>query len=115
MSETVIVALISAGSSMLVAITALVLNYRGFSAIDARFAALEGSINSRFASIDARFASIDARFASLEASMNTRFAAIDARFAAIERRLEVIEGDIKQFYRLLADLDKRVSRLEDKQ
>ena len=47
MTETVIVALISAGSSVLVAITALVLNYRGFAAID-----------SRFASVDARFASL---------------------------------------------------------
>jgi hypothetical protein len=37
MSDTVIVALISAGASALVAITALVLNYRGFAAIDARF------------------------------------------------------------------------------
>ena len=108
MSDTVIVALISAGSSMIVAITALILNYRGFASIDARFAALEASINSRFASVDARFA-------SLEAAINTRFAAVDARFAAIERRLEVIEGDIKQFYRLLTEYDKRISRLEDKQ
>jgi len=87
MTETVIVALISAGSSVLVAITALVLNYRGFTSMDARFA-----------SMDARFASIDARFASLEASMNSRFASIEA--------------DLKEFYRMLADLDKRISKLE---
>jgi hypothetical protein len=80
MTETVIVALISAGSSVLVAVTALVLNYRGF------------------ASMDARFASMDARFASLEASMNSRFASIEA--------------DLKEFYRMLADLDKRISKLE---
>ena len=119
MSDTVIVALISAGSSMLVAITALILNYRGFSAIDARFAALEASVNGRFASMDARFA-------SLEASINTRFAAMDARFAALEnrmtnfearvdRRLEAIEADLKEFYRMFGELDKRLSRLEDKQ
>ena len=80
MTETVIVALISAGSSALVAVTALVLNYRGF------------------ASMDVRFASMDARFVSLEASMNSRFSSIEA--------------DLKEFYRLLADLDKRISRLE---
>lgn len=33
---------------------------------------------------------------------------------SIERRLEVIEGDLKQFYRDLSGLDKRVSKLEDK-
>jgi hypothetical protein len=36
MDNTVIVALISAGGSVLVAITALILNYRGFASIDAR-------------------------------------------------------------------------------
>ena len=107
MSDTVIVALISAGSSALVAVVALILNYRGFAAIDARFAALEASINSRFASVDARFASIDARFASFEAS-------VERRFASIERRLDAMQADLKEFYRILADHDKRISRLEDK-
>jgi hypothetical protein len=36
MDNTVIVALISSGGSVLVAITALILNYRGFASIDAR-------------------------------------------------------------------------------
>jgi hypothetical protein len=54
MTGTVIVALISAGSSVLVAITALALNYRGFAVIDARFAALENSVNGRFASLENR-------------------------------------------------------------
>jgi hypothetical protein len=35
-TDTILVALISAGSSVLIAITALVLNYRGFASIDAR-------------------------------------------------------------------------------
>jgi len=81
MSDTVIVALISAGASALVAITALVLNYRGFAAIDARFT----SVDSRFASIDSHFASIDGRFAS------------------IERRLDTIQMDLKEFYKTLAE------------
>ena len=36
MTDTVIVALISGGASVLIAVTALVLNYRGFASIDAR-------------------------------------------------------------------------------
>ena len=32
---------------------------------------------------------------------------------SIERRLEVIESDLKMFYRDLAGLEKRVSKLED--
>jgi len=90
MSDTVAVALISAGASVLVSITALVLNYRGF-------------------------ASIDARFASLEVSINARFAAVESRFASIERRLDSMHADLKEFYRLLAEHDKRISRLEEKQ
>jgi hypothetical protein len=73
MSDTVIVAWISAGASALVAITALVLNYRGFAAIDARFS-----------------------------SVDSRFASIDSRFASIERRLDDMQNDLKEFYRILA-------------
>ena len=80
MSDTVIVALISAGASALVAVTALILNYRGF------------------ASIDARFASVENRITNLE--------------NRIDRRLEAIQADLKEFYRLLAEHDKRISRLE---
>jgi len=78
MSDTVIVALISAGASALVAITALLLNYRGFAAIDARFASVDG------------------------------------RFASIERRLDAMQSDLKEFYKILSEHDKRISRLEDK-
>ena len=55
MSDMVISALITAGASALVAITALLLNYRGFAAID-----------SRFASLDNRFASLERRMERLE-------------------------------------------------
>src|SRR5665213_2125992 len=41
MDNTVMVALISSGGSVLVAVTALVLNYRGFASIDGRFASIE--------------------------------------------------------------------------
>ena len=45
MSETVIVALISAGAAVLTSVTALLLNYRGFASIDSRLAAIEGRMN----------------------------------------------------------------------
>jgi hypothetical protein len=54
MDNTVVVALISAGGSVLVAITALVLNYRGFTSIDGRFASLEGRMLSFEGRVDAR-------------------------------------------------------------
>ena len=64
MSDTVIVALISAGSTMLTAIVALVLNHRAWN--------------------------------------------------SLERRIETIEKDLKEFFRLMAEYDKRLTRLEDK-
>lgn len=64
MSDTVTVAVVSAGGSVAVAVTALILNYRLFN--------------------------------------------------SLERRIEVIETDLKQFFRDLADHDKRLSKLEDK-
>jgi hypothetical protein len=50
MDNTVVVALISAGGSVLVAITALVLNYRGFASIGGRF----GSLEARMLSFEGR-------------------------------------------------------------
>jgi len=46
MTETVIVALITAGASALVSITALLLNYRGFASIDSRFASVERRLDA---------------------------------------------------------------------
>jgi hypothetical protein len=62
MDNTVIVALISAGGSVLVAITALVLNYRGFASIDGRF----GSLGARMLSFESR---VDARLNMLQSDM----------------------------------------------
>jgi hypothetical protein len=62
MSDTVLVALIACGGSVLTAVTALLLNYRGFS--------------------------------------------------SLERSIEVIEADLKQIMKILAEYDKRIERLE---
>jgi hypothetical protein len=54
MDNTVVVALISAGGSVLVAITALILNYRGFASIEGRFAAFEGRLLAFESRVDGR-------------------------------------------------------------
>jgi len=46
MDNTLIVALISSGGSVLVAITALALNYRGFAFIEGRFASIERRLDT---------------------------------------------------------------------
>lgn len=35
-------------------------------------------------------------------------------FNSLERRIEVIEADLKQFFKDLAEHDKRISKLEDR-
>lgn len=62
MSDTVIVAIITASSSVLVSVTALLLNYRGFAAIDTRLA----SIDTRLASMEAETRELGQRVARLE-------------------------------------------------
>ena len=44
MDNTVIVALISSGGSVLVAVTALLLNYRGFASLEARLNMMQGDM-----------------------------------------------------------------------
>ncbi len=47
MTEPVITALIAAGGSVLVAIAALFLNYRGFASLDTRIGSLETRLDGR--------------------------------------------------------------------
>jgi hypothetical protein len=84
--------IIAVAGAIIVPVTALLLNYRGFASIDARFASFEGSINNRFA--------------SLESSINNRV-------ASVEHRLENIERDLKDFYKTSAEHDKEFARLKD--
>ena len=85
MDNNVLIALVGAGSSGLVAITALLPNYRGFASIDGRFAAMDG-----------------------------RFAAIDNRFASIERRLDALQQDMKDLNKTMTALEIDVAILKDK-
>jgi hypothetical protein len=76
MSDAVIVAL--------VAVTALLLNYRGFAAI-----------NSRFASLDERFPWIGTQLTSLE------------------HRLELIENKLEALATKVSEIDRRLALHED--
>ena len=54
MDNNVLIALIGASSSGLVAITALLLNYRGFTSIDGKFVSLEARMLAFETRIDSR-------------------------------------------------------------
>jgi hypothetical protein len=110
MDNNVLIALIGAGSSGLVAITALILNYRGFASIDARF----GSLDARFLSLDARFGSLDGRFGSLEARMagfETRMAGFETR---VDNRLNMMQTDMRDLNKAMAALEVDVALVKDK-
>jgi len=66
------------------------------------------STSGAFAAIDMRFANLANRFSALK----NRITAMEAAF---ERCFEAIEGGLKDFFKLQAEHDKRIERLEDKQ
>jgi len=76
MDNTVIVALVSASGSALVAVTALVLNYRGF------------------ASIDSRFASFEARLLAFESKVEARFNLLQSDMKDLNRAMTALEVDV---------------------
>ena len=83
MDNNVIIALIGVSSSGLVAITALVLNYRGF-------ASIEATMNSRFASVDNRFASIERRLDMMQSDMkelNKTMTALEVDVALVKDKV----------------------------
>jgi flagellar capping protein FliD len=67
--NTVLTALISTSGAALVAITALLLNYRGFAAIDSRLASLDSRVNSLESRVDMRFNSMQADMKDLNKAM----------------------------------------------
>ena len=86
MDNNIATALISGGGSVLVAITALILNYRGFTSLDARLTWLESRVDGRFTSLESRF---EARFNSMQADMkdlNKTMTALEIDVAATRKR-----------------------------
>lgn len=66
MDNAVSVALISSSGSVLVAITALALNYRGFASIDARMLSLESRVDSRLNLMQADMKDLNKTMTALE-------------------------------------------------
>jgi hypothetical protein len=62
-------ALISAGSSVLVAITALLLNYRGFISLENRVASLETRMDGRFNLMQSDMKDFNKGLASIESDV----------------------------------------------
>jgi predicted nucleic acid-binding Zn-ribbon protein len=54
--------------------------------LDARFAAIEQTMNARFDAVDARFDAVDARFDAVE----SRISRLEQRVERIERQLDAI-------------------------
>ncbi len=66
MDSNIATALISAGGSVLVAITALLLNYRGFASLDARITSLGARVDARFNSIQSDMRDLNRAMTALE-------------------------------------------------
>lgn len=66
MDNNIATALISSAGSVLVAITALILNYRGFASLDARMTSLENRVDGRFNSIQADMKDLNKAMTALE-------------------------------------------------
>ena len=52
------------------------------------------------------------RIDELGKRLDDGLAAVNRRLDDLTRRVEAIQADLKEFYRTLTDLDKRISRLE---
>ena len=87
MDNNIATALISGGGSVLVAITTLILNYRGFAALDGRF----GSLEARMTSFESR---VDARFTSLETRFDTRLDSMQADMKDLNKAMTALEIDV---------------------
>jgi hypothetical protein len=66
LDNNIATALVSAGGSVLVAVTALILNYRGFASLDARMTSLENRVDGRLNSIQADMKDLNRTMTALE-------------------------------------------------
>ena len=87
MDNNIATALISGGGSVLIAMTALILNYRGFAALDGRL----GSLEARMTSFESR---VDGRFTSLEARFDARFNSMQADMKDLNKTMTALEIDV---------------------
>jgi TolA-binding protein len=92
-------AITSASAAVLTAIVALLLNHRAFGILDKRIDDTNTNLGRRIDDTNRRIDDTNRR--------------IDDTKAEILRHLERIESDQKEFFKVLAEHDKRIQRLED--
>jgi len=82
MNYGILTAAMGVASSCTVAITALIVNYRGFEAMESRFASLESAVNTRFGSVERR---LDTMHTDMK-GLNTTMTAVETDVAVLKDR-----------------------------
>jgi predicted nucleic acid-binding Zn-ribbon protein len=114
MPTEVLTALISAGAAVLTAVVALLLNHRAFTMLDNHISDSNRRIDDTNRRFDARLEDTNRRFEDMNKRIDDTNRRIDDFKAEMVRRLERIKTDLKEFFKVLAEHDKRFQRLEDK-
>jgi len=86
MNPNVLTAAISAGAAVITAIVAILTNARGFTLLSKRIDDTNANLGTRMTNLENR----------------------------TDARLATIEADLKEFFKVQAEHDKRIQRLEDK-
>ena len=107
MNPNVLTAAISAGAAVLTAVIALVPNYHTFAMLDNRIS----DTNPR---IDDTSSGIGRRIDDTNSGIGRRLDDQNKRLDTLSQDLREMRTDLKQFFQIQADLDKRLGRIEDK-
>jgi septal ring factor EnvC (AmiA/AmiB activator) len=107
MDPNVLTAVISASAAVVTAITALIANHRAFGILDSR-------INDTNRGIDETNANLGRRIDETNANLARRMDHQNKRLDSMSQDLREIRSDLKQFFQIQADFDKRLGRIEDK-
>jgi septal ring factor EnvC (AmiA/AmiB activator) len=114
MNPNVLTAAISAGAAVLTAVIALVLNHRTFAMLDNRISDTNRRIDDTSSSIGRRLDDTNRRIDDTSTGIGRRLDDQNKRFDTMSQDLREMRTDLKQFFQIQADLDKRLGRIEDK-
>jgi septal ring factor EnvC (AmiA/AmiB activator) len=125
MNPNVLTAAISAGAAVLTAVIALVLNHRTFAMLDNRIGDTNRRIDDTSSSIGRRLddtnrriddtsTGIGRRLDDTNTGIGRRLDDQNKRLDTVSQDLREMRTDLKQFFQIQADLDKRLGRIEDK-
>jgi septal ring factor EnvC (AmiA/AmiB activator) len=118
MNPNVLTAAISAGAAVLTAVIALLLNHRTFAMLDNRISDTNRRIDDTSSSIGRRLddtnTGIGRRLDDTNTGIGRRLDDQNKRLDTMSQDLREMRTDLKQFFQIQADLDKRLGRIEDK-